>query len=90
MTEYLLYALGIYAVLVLATYFIDIDGWLWRALAIVIGVIAVGFGQGWDICYLGIGVGGLSVLTLRLEDLMMLKGDEAKRNILTPRQRPPY
>ena len=87
--NYVLYGIGIAALLTLATYFIDIDGWVWRATAIVLGVVAVGFGESWETCWMGIGVGGIAVLALRLDDLMMLKGDEAKRNVLSVRRQPP-
>ena len=79
-------AVGVYAVLTFATYFVDIDGWLWRLLAFVLGFGGAILAEGLSAWYFGFGIGGLAVLTLRLEDLLMTKADEAKNNVIRGRR----
>lgn len=86
---YIVLAAGVFAVLTLLSYFLDIHGWVWRAAALLLGVAGVALAEDWTVMYLGLGVGGLAVLFLRLEDLMMTKADEAKNNVLRARRPPP-
>lgn len=91
MTNYLLYALGIYAVLTAVAYFDQYFWWIsgegFRVLAMAAGVGTVMLAERPGLWYLGLGVGGLVVLVQRLDDLMSTKADEALRNT-SPRRRP--
>lgn len=82
----LVLSVGVYAVLTLATFFMDIDGWVWRTLAILLGIGSAILAEGLDHWYLGVGIGGLAVMTLRVEDLLMIKADEAKDNVMRGRR----
>lgn len=81
--NYILIAVGIYALLTLLAY-LDmlwwLEGWVWRFAALALGVAAVTILIDPGLWYLGLGTGGLSVFAQRLDDLLMVKADEAMYN----------
>ena len=89
--NYLLIALSTFAVLTATAYWVPALRYGVRVLvAMVLGVIAVGFVVGWGDAYLGLGVAGIDRLLMHLDEVMMARRGESQAAIsIASRRNPP-
>jgi hypothetical protein len=74
-------AFGVWVVWAIATEFLEFPTWVWRSLAVVLGIGAEILVD-WDRWWLGIGIGGLAVVLMLLTDLVLVTTDWVRVAVL--------
>jgi hypothetical protein len=78
---YIVMAAGVWAVWSTLLEIVDASPWFWRVLPLALGVGAQCL-LDWDRWWLGLGLGGLALLFMRLADLLLVTADWVRLTIL--------
>lgn len=76
--SYVLAALTIWIAMQVAGVWLTLPGWVWWLAASAAGVGAKLALDGWDDCWLGIGLGGAAVFLGAVSDLILVATDVSK------------